>query len=1162
MPEPARVLPQFVTFVGTMMHRPFVFYLSVLICSWHALGLEAQTELLKALPSNLSIFDIDAGMPISCTKNGVFDSKGNLWINPCSAQEEHQTINFYRFDGHQSTFVEWQNFPDKVVGQAILSCVTRSGDLLGYFKGSGTGFYLNPQSRKAHFFTLDSAEAVISFIGNTEAHGFIIHAFSPTNHLVFQYKNDQLKKIKAIPRRVGGTKSYNTILDQVLLTESDLWFIDPGKPTVPLSSGVDEHQWSRLIRLNLDSREARFYDPANLFSGSPPPPVNTGDDWVLVQGIQNTVLLYLSAWNQYFVIDPANDSVSRHDPIKEIVYFLEPTIRREGHFKVFIKRDLVGNLLFFYKFQNESIAFLQDPKGRFYDYTPVLNTAREGSRLPRGGINDIQSRNFLKQAYIFMNAGLAVVDLKYSSLVSIRLAKTPVRAISEIEPGHYLTFPEPTDWFVKFRTGPGTSDKSTAPLAFDCLRSGARPTGPRHLIDIVKDAAGAFWVPFDNQLVKLQINGSCTSYTVGKDFMKFAFIDTATIILAADDQVYRYHIPRQELSPLQINNKPLRVNGVVNQFHVAPNGVIWIAALNGLHRVDLKNNAYRLFGTADGFSDNRIMCVEEDAKRRFWIGTYGGGVQIFDPASGDVSVIDQKSGLSNNIVVGIQSDNAGVYWVSTFEGLNLISTEGKVLSRLFKEDGLSTDEFNRYSYCRGSTGELLFGSVSGVNIIEPEALKSQILDTSTVHISLTGYSYYDSATDSLINRTHWSDSIGTIHLPAANRSISLQFALSNLVRFDENTFAYKLEGPDYKGSNEWIYIGTNNSLNLQDLPAGEYRILIRGIDYRGNRTSNLLIIPIQAAEFFYKQTWFILLCIGAVVALITVWIYRLQIKRKQLEKELAARTQEIMRTRNQLVAQEKLASLGQLTAGIAHEIKNPLNFINNFAVDSSRLADKVSKELDQAGALTGSDSLKKMMRYLEDLKQNALDIKNSGSTADRIVRNMMDHARGTSEKIQELDLNHLVEETTQLAIKGFKATHPGFLVNVNESYDTDLRNIVGSPLNLSRALLNILNNACYALFEKKQIEDPFTPGIDIQTKALGRLAEIRIRDNGPGIDPKIKKDIFTPFFTTKPTGEGNTGLGLPITYDIIVNEHYGKLEVNSEPGQFTEFIIQIPVSSQ
>lgn len=1154
------VFPQFFTFASTMKRSSSLFFLLLLIGTWPFDGLWSQEELPKLLPSNLSVFDIDAGMPISCINNGLFGVNGTLWINPCSGQEEHQTINFYRFDGHQSALVEWQNLPEKVKGQAFLSCFTKSGVLIGYFRGSNTIFCFDPQSQATQYFTLDSIEAKISFIGITESHGVIVHAMTPNNHLIYQCPQGQPTLLKAIPRRVKGIKTNVLASDEMLLTETDLWVVRPIKEVNTQTLIENEPDLLGLIRFNLSNHEVYEFNLKDLYPGKIPAPVRIEKGWVLAQGSHNKVILFLTAWSQFFLIDPVDNSVKKYQS-EGIGDILRSFNKKDFSARFFIKRDNIGNLLYYYKWRNDIYAILEDTNGQYYDYSSILNTARKNSRFPQSGINDIISSNFLKQVYVFMNSGLAVVDIKYSSSISVRLDELAVRNISEIGPGQYFTFPEPADWFVQFKTGEGTSDKFNYPYKFDCLRSPARPTGPKHLIDIVKDARDGFWVPFDKQLVRLYPNGNCNSYAVGKDFMKFAFIDTSTIIFASDNQVYLYHIPDRKLSPVEGNQQPLRINGVVNQFYVSKNKVVWIAALDGLHRVDLKTGAYRLFTKENGFSDNRIMCVEEDDTGRFWLGTYGGGVQIFDPESEKVTVIDQKSGLSNNIVVGILSDDEGSHWVSTFEGLNLVSPAGKVLSRLFKEDGLSSNEFNRYSYFRGGNGELLFGSVAGINIIRPELLKPQLLDTASIRIFLTGYSYYDSNTDSLIKKINWSDSIDIIKLSAANRTISLQFALASLVRLEANTFAYKLEGPDHKGSDEWIYLGTNNSLNLQGLPAGNYRILIRGFDYRGTGTSNVLVIPIHAAEFFYKRTWFILLCICFVVSAVLIWVNRLQMQRKKLERELKARSQEIMNTRNQLVAQEKLASLGQLTAGIAHEIKNPLNFINNFALDSSKLADKVFEELKQAGQISGSDSYKKMMRYLEDLKQNALDINSSGSTADRIVRNMMDHARGTSEKMQELDLNHLVTETIHLAVKGFKATHPGFLINVTETYDSDIQSIYGSPLNLSRALLNIMNNACFALFEKKEQDGvPFTPAIDIQTKAINQQAEIRIRDNGPGIDPIVKLNIFTPFFTTKPTGGGNTGLGLSITHDIIVNEHKGKIEVESIPKEFTMFILQIPFS--
>ncbi|MCB0376417.1 MAG: hypothetical protein KDD04_10900, partial [Sinomicrobium sp.] len=351
---------------------------------------------------------------------------------------------------------------------------------------------------------------------------------------------------------------------------------------------------------------------------------------------------------------------------------------------------------------------------------------------------------------------------------------------------------------------------------------------------VTKDAKGYLWFPYKKQLLRLREDGSCSSFPVGKNFLKFVFADSETVLLVAENRLFRYHIPTQKLSPVMTKGRAIKFSKFVNQIYVDSNGLVWVAALDGLHRFDLKTGAYRLIGQTEGFQDERMMCVEDDARGRLWIGTYGGGLHIYDPRTSAISIIDQKKGLSNNIVIGMLTDNSGTRWISTYQGITLISAEGAVLGRLYQEDGLSTDEFNRYSYLKSSSGALLFGSVNGVNIIQPTALKAQLLGSAPIRISLSGISYFDAQSDSLIYETNWAYGVKTIKLPAAHRSLSLQFSLSNLVRHKENNFAYKLEGVGIGYSSEWIYIGTNNHLNLQDLPAGKYHILIRGCDYRGN----------------------------------------------------------------------------------------------------------------------------------------------------------------------------------------------------------------------------------------------------------------------------------------------------------------------------------------
>ena len=261
--------------------------------------------------------------------------------------------------------------------------------------------------------------------------------------------------------------------------------------------------------------------------------------------------------------------------------------------------------------------------------------------------------------------------------------------------------------------------------------------------------------------------------------------------------------------------------------------------------------------------------------------------------------------------------------------------------------------------------------------------------------------------------------------------------------------------------------------------------------------------------------------------------------------------------------QEKLASLGALTAGIAHEIKNPLNFINNFFFFSIELIQDLAEELEKAGSALPPESREIVEELLNDLVINSQKINQHGRRADSIVKGMLMHSRGKAGERQITDVNALLEEYVNLAYHGMRAQDTSFNITIHQEYDHDIKPFPVVPQDLSRALLNILNNACYATHQK--FSDRKTsgnaggesPGLWVQTKDRGKRMEIRIRDNGAGIPKEIRDKIFNPFFTTKPTGEG-TGLGLSMTHEIIVQEHHGSITVNTEAGQYSEFVIELP----
>ena len=284
----------------------------------------------------------------------------------------------------------------------------------------------------------------------------------------------------------------------------------------------------------------------------------------------------------------------------------------------------------------------------------------------------------------------------------------------------------------------------------------------------------------------------------------------------------------------------------------------------------------------------------------------------------------------------------------------------------------------------------------------------------------------------------------------------------------------------------------------------------------------------------------------------------------RLFEEVQARTHELTKSledlrtaQDRLIQTEKLASLGQLTAGIAHEIKNPLNFVNNFAALSVDLTDELTEMLNQETLTSkGRENVDEVTGLLRD---NLGKVVQHGKRADSIVKNMLMHSREGSGERRSADVNALVAESLNLAYHGARAEKADFSITLEHDFDPNAGALELYPQEITRALLNLISNGFYAATRRKAENGngAFEPVLSAATRNLGETVEIRIRDNGPGIPPEVREKMFNPFFTTKPTGEG-TGLGLSMTHDIIVKQHGGRIDVETKLGEFTEFIITLP----
>jgi two-component system, NtrC family, sensor kinase len=306
----------------------------------------------------------------------------------------------------------------------------------------------------------------------------------------------------------------------------------------------------------------------------------------------------------------------------------------------------------------------------------------------------------------------------------------------------------------------------------------------------------------------------------------------------------------------------------------------------------------------------------------------------------------------------------------------------------------------------------------------------------------------------------------------------------------------------------------------------------------------------------FSQKQITLLQTFADQAVIAIGNVRMFEQVQERTKELSKSLDELRTAQDRLIQTEKLASLGQLTAGIAHEIKNPLNFVNNFSALSMELVDELHDVLKPAAldnkTRAGTNELTQM------LKANLEKVVQHGKRADSIVKNMLLHSREGSGERRPVDVNSLVAESLNLAYHGARAEKQDFQIRLDQNFDPAVGEVDLFPQEITRVLLNLISNGFYAATKRRtEMINGYEPTLSAATKNLGDSVEIRIRDNGAGIPADVKEKMFNPFFTTKPPGEG-TGLGLSLSHDIIVKQHAGSIEVDTQPGEFTEFRLILP----
>ncbi len=561
-------------------------------------------------------------------------------------------------------------------------------------------------------------------------------------------------------------------------------------------------------------------------------------------------------------------------------------------------------------------------------------------------------------------------------------------------------------------------------------------------------------------------------------------------------------------------------------------------------------------------SSNVVNCFFEDSKGNIWLGTSAGGLCRFDYSTEKFTTYTIKDGLPDNSVYSILEDNKNMLWLGTGNGLSQFDPVKKTFTNYEHTDGLQNNVFgaghrSRPARFKGRNGILYFGGPGGFNFFDPSQLKTNSVLAPVV---ITQFKLFDK----LIKGANESEEIILKH---NENYFSLEFSSLSYYNPVKNQYAYKLEGVD----KDWVYSGTRRYVAYTNISPGKYVFKVKATNNDAVWNEKGASITIIISPPWWLSWWayciYGLLVIAAILAIHryqkqrVIRAEREKAQKKELEqaKEIEKAYQELKTTQQQLIHSEKMASLGELTAGIAHEIQNPLNFVNNFSDVSNELLEEMKEELTKG-------NIEDAIAIAEDVKQNLDKINHHGKRADGIVKGMLQHSRTSSGQKELTDINALCDEYLRLAYHGLRAKDKTFnaipiTIGIETDFDASLPKINVVPQDIGRVILNLINNAFYAAFQPSNgglLEPAFarTPTVWVSTKKIDNKVLISVKDNGHGISASIIDKIFQPFFTTKPTGQG-TGLGLSLAYDIV-KAHGGELKVATEEGQGSEFIITLP----
>ncbi len=1077
-------------------------------------------------------------MPDNCIENGFIDSKGRLWLNPCLYTSEERGIIFFQYDGKQSFFPNivmdsLSQYEEPIYWNVLGE--TKEGFLFGRAANMDISlvFMWHPDTKEQNLYTFESFEIIKNVIKNPEG-GILVLTQNEDFFNIYHLRN-QKGKVKLAEFKGNTPSSQAKGFSNAFETQNQkAWFFIP---------------FEGLAGIDLVSHEKLFYSFQDLtnelinFDGIHPLALNFSDASIaaaMVAFRSDELLLYLGVHHGFWMFHVPS---GRANPIPDLSQFLN--LRNKNSY-VFVElgKDLASNILVnlgtlempkndLQKNYFKNILF--DKNQQLCDYTALI--AEMDIFKPLSWDFAFFSHNFKQQLGRMSFGGLVVSEIQIeSSGLQTYPFNFGVRAMALIDT-HTLYFN--TD-ARDFKLDLQSTDNRTRIL----LKLKSRALSP---VYISEDRN--LWLSGDQGLWRLNPTNNQFDYQeIGIAFDKFIFINNTEIALfSITGDLYFYNLGNKQTTPFLIQDSLFNIQSEVNDLYYSKEGTLWVAAKNGLWKIDLQSKQAISFGKINKQLNERITSIHPGENGKLWLGTFNSGVLIFDPSKNELKQISVVNGLSNNTITGILSDQEGNRWVGTYDGITVLSPQGEVLFDLSEENGLTHNEFNRTSYVKFPDGRMAFGGVAGINILDPPKIRETYINRFPLNIFLTSISYYSNEAGE--NKTYEFPTLSqkTINIPAANRYLFLDFAISEYVNQSKHTYSYRIISGNLGDSPmediPWINLGATSELTLNNLPVGDYIVEVRGFDHKRRQSSSSLQIPIHVKQFFYRTWWFYALCAFPFILGGWIWIRRILTERKRLKIEVDKRTKQI-RLDKEIIAQqvEELQQFDQAKsrffANISHELRTPLTIILGMVDQVEKQPERWVKEGTKMIRKSGSNLLELVNQILELQKLESGNLKANLQLDDIIpfLRSIFDQfkALGASKNLQ-MDF---ISEKERLLM------------------DFD-------PEKILRITSNLLSNAIKYTPEKGKV---------IFSISFGKLNEftqgdhliLTIEDTGHGIHHEELPYIFDRFFqatSQEKTSSGGTGIGLSLTQELVKLLN-GEIEVVSQLGEGTTFQVFLPITQK